>query len=229
MMLLWLKHQKARLWPPCARKPSQAKLPDVVQNVQDDQLLFPSWPPPEPRELISRREFYLERLRRRKYRAPEGVFTDTPLYALYRLYEWLLLDHTVNLRNELELFWWARWPVSSIPDPGDQGSNPERYAVLSCIPALLVESFNERIRLGLRREEPNSILSLEEQLAWAASPEKFETVPEWTRNVPPLENVLHIPLSGVMVPPLAGMDDPDADPAFKEKNILMRKPHIHFI
>lgn len=176
----------------------QAKLyravasPDAKQE-DGDELLFPSWPPPEPRELISRRDFHLNRLRHRRYRAPPGVFTDTPLYALYRLYEWLLLDHTVNLRNELEVFWWARWPVSSIPDPGDQ-SDPERYAVLSCIPSLLVESFNERIRMGLRREEPHSILSIEEQLAWAASPQKLETVPEWTRNVPPLESIFHIPV-----------------------------------
>lgn len=223
-MLHWLGRQKARL----AHKPSSTERLKEENAKQEggEELLFPSWPPPGPRELISRRDFHLSRLHRQRYRAPEGVFTDTPLYALYRLYEWLLLDHTVNLRNELEVLWWTRWPVSSIPDPGDQ-DDPERYAVLSCIPALVVESFNERNRIGLRREEPHSILSIEEQLAWAASPVKLETVPEWTRNVPPLKSVLHIPLGEAGTPPLIGMDEPD--PAFKEKNILMPKPHIHFI
>lgn len=124
--------------------------------------------------MLSRRELYKDRLGYRKYRGPKLVFEDTPLFALYRLYEWIMTGHVINMRNELERFWWARWPVSSIPDPGEQG-DPERYAVLACIPALLVESFNERINLGLRREEPHSILSLEEQLAWAATPKNFGT------------------------------------------------------
>ncbi|KAI1076415.1 hypothetical protein F5B20DRAFT_555978 [Whalleya microplaca] len=197
-------------------------------GARNDKLEFPSWPPPNPREILSRQAFYKERLSHRKYIAPEGIFTDQPLYALYRIYEWIMVDHTINMRNELELFWWKRWPVSSIPDPGEQGDS-ERYAVLSCIPALLVQSFNLRVEQGLRREEPHSILSLEEQLQWAASPKTFETEPPWTDKVPPLKERLHIPHSAPMHPQLESFDDPLASAAFRKKNILIMQPHIHFI
>ncbi|TLD07824.1 hypothetical protein PgNI_10154 [Pyricularia grisea] len=123
------------------------------------------------------------------------------------------------MRNELEMFWWARWPVSSIPDPGEDG-DPERYAVLACITALIVESFNERNKLGLRRAEPHSILSLEEQLAWAATPEVRETEPAWTSNARPLSRVLYIPTGDDNGEEITNLEDPKACPAFKKKNIL---------
>ncbi|OAA54608.1 phosphoesterase [Niveomyces insectorum RCEF 264] len=197
-------------------------------GITDDSLLFPVWPPPNPRYIIAQREMYKERLMQRKFAAPKGVLEDSPLHYLYRIYEWILVGHTINMRNELELFWWKRWPVSNIPDPGEQG-DPERYGVLACIPALLVESFNARIDLGLRREEPHSILSLEEQLRWAATPKKMETLPPWTNNVEPLKELLYIPDTVPTEPQPNSIDDPRADPAFKEKNILILRPHIHFI
>ncbi|OIW32176.1 hypothetical protein CONLIGDRAFT_259294 [Coniochaeta ligniaria NRRL 30616] len=210
----------------CLKQRGKARPRNVVTS--DDESLFPSWPPPNPSELLSQRALQRDRLSRRKYRAPRKVFEDSPLFGLYRLYEWILVDHPINLRNELECFWWARWPVAAIPDPGEQG-DPERYAVLACIPALVVESFNERVRLGLRREEPHSILPLEEQLRWAATPEVFESVPEWTKGVRPLATTLHIPHSQPGLPQLTSLDDPQACLAFREKNILMAQPHIHFI
>ncbi|KAH8689476.1 hypothetical protein BGW36DRAFT_420777 [Talaromyces proteolyticus] len=200
----------------------------AVPSVDSEDLRFPNWPPPNPREILSRREFYRDRMKYRKYRAPMRVFEDSPLYALYRLYEWIMVDHTVNMRNELELFWWNRWPVSSIPDPGENG-DAERYAVLACIPALIVTSFNERINQGLRREEPHSILSAEEQRYWAATPKNYEMEPSWTESVAPLESTLHIPHSQPWSPQLTTLDDPEASPEFKKKNILAIKPHIHFI
>lgn len=118
--------------------------------------------------------------------------------------------------------------VSSIPDPGEQG-DPERYAVLACIPALLVESLNERNRLGMRCDEPHSILSIEEQLQWTATPEVLETEPAWTKDVAPLETLLYIPHGQPEWPELTTLDDDESSPAFKKKKILMMKPHIHFI
>ncbi|KAF5017584.1 hypothetical protein F66182_10474 [Fusarium sp. NRRL 66182] len=194
----------------------------------DEELLFPHWPPPNPREILSQRDAYRDRMRHRKYRAPKGVFQDSSLYALYRIYEWIMAGHTINMRNELELFWWHQGSVSTIPDPGEQG-DPERYAVLSCIPALLVESFNERQRLGMRREEPHSILSIEEQLHWASTPVVLETEPPWTKDVAPLDTVLNIPHDESYGPQLTSLDDPKASVAFKKKNILMMEPHIHFV
>lgn len=52
----------------------------------------------------------------RKYAAPKGKMEDKPLYALYRIYEHIMLDNNIGMRNELELFWWTRWPVADIPD-----------------------------------------------------------------------------------------------------------------
>jgi hypothetical protein len=97
------------------------------------------------------------------------------LFSLYRLYEHLVLNDNVGLRNELEYFWYAKWPVASIPDPEDSSSS--RYAVLSAIPALLVESFNERIKLGLPRKA-DSIVTREELEEYAKEDKVFETVPE---------------------------------------------------
>lgn len=189
---------------------------------------FPTWPPPNPKEILRDRGSYAERFIDRKYHAPKGIFHDQPLFSLYRLYEWIMVGHTVNMRNELELFWWKQWPVSTIPDPLDD--DPERYAVLACIPALIVESFNERIDLGLRREEPHSILSPEEQQRFASSPKNYESVPDWTGTVPSLEELLYIPQEvGLWQEQPTTLDHPQACAIFRQKNILCPKLHIHFI
>lgn len=209
-------------------KPSSTATAEVAKEEEEDEFLFPIWPPINPTEILRRREFYNEAFERRLYRAPEGIFEDSPLYGLYRLYEWIMVDDVINMRNELERFWWNRWPVASIPDPGEQG-DLERYAVLACIPALIVESFNERNEQGLRRAEPSAILSLEEQLYWASTPKVIEIEPQWTDTVPPLETVMHLPHSQPYTAQLTSFDDPDVCPAFRKRNILAIQPHIHFI
>lgn len=206
-----------------ACRPSPRETDDVPPECE-----FPTWPPPNPQEILRDRGSYAERFINRKYHAPKGVFHDQPLFSLYRLYEWIMVGHTVNMRNEIELFWWKRWPVSTIPDPRDD--DPERSAVLACIPALLAESFNERIDLGLRREEPHSILSLEEQERFASSPKNYESVPEWTGTVPALKELLHIPQEvGLWQEQPTTLDHPQACQIFRQKNILCPKLHIHFI
>jgi hypothetical protein len=137
--------------------------------------VFPVFPPPTPEELLAQPNVYRERLFQRIHRVPRGKTEDTPLFSLYRLYEHLVLNDNVGLRNELEYFWYAKWPVASIPDPEDSSSS--RYAVLSAIPALLVESFNERIKLGLPRKA-DSIVTREELEEYAKEDKVFETVPE---------------------------------------------------
>lgn len=153
---------------------------------------------------------------------------DKPLYALYHIYEHIVLDNNIGMRNELELFWWTRLPVSDIPDPEDQ-TDRERYAVLSCIPPLLVESFNQRIDMGLRREEPHSVLSLEEQLQWAATPKNYESVPKWAQTVPALGETLHMPQTIPGEEQLQGLDDLRASQPFKDKNVVLWRPRIHFL
>lgn len=195
---------------------------------QDSPDPFPTFPPPDPRKLLRHREAYASRIRNRQYAAPAGEMEDRPLYALYRIYEHVLLDNNIGMRNEFELFWWARWPVADIPDPGEQVDR-ESHAVLSCIPSLLVESFNQRVDMGLRRGEPHSIMSQEEQLQWAATPKTYESVPKWTETVLPLEEMLHIHHSMPDEAQLQNLDDPRASQPFKDRNVLLWHPHIHFV
>ena len=148
-----------------------------------------------------------------------------PLFALYRLYEHLILNRTIGLRNELERFWFNRWPVSSIPDPHDH-SEPARYTVLACIPTLMVLAFNKRIELGIPRHA-DAIMSLEEIEAYRNEEKVYESVPEWTLKVKSLEEVLKIPHDGGETP--ESFDDERASRQLREKNILCWQPHIYFI
>ncbi|KAL4801960.1 hypothetical protein BDV18DRAFT_164470 [Aspergillus unguis] len=120
---------------------------------------YPVFPPPPPEQLLAHATRYRERLCQRIYRIPKDEPDDTPLFSLYRLYERLVLNDNVGLRNEIEYFFYAKWPVASIPDPQDPSES--RYAMLSAIPALLVEAFNQRIDLGLPRKA-DPIISREE-------------------------------------------------------------------
>src|SRR5277367_1425003 len=50
---------------------------------------YPIFPPPPPQEILLDPEQYWATVSRRKYAAPRGVFKDSSLYALYRLYEYI--------------------------------------------------------------------------------------------------------------------------------------------
>lgn len=110
-MLRWLK------WGPKthASNPPEEDQPDSDtadgttsdEEGKNEELWFPSWPPPNPKEILADRVAYRHRLRFRRYRAPEYVFEDSPLFGLYRLYEWIMADHVINMRNELETFWYV--------------------------------------------------------------------------------------------------------------------------
>lgn len=104
--------------------------------------------PQTPRELIARRDIYEIPILHRRINRDE----DEPLAALYRTYEHLVLDQHIQLRNEIEAFWWhPHWPVKDIPDPRVQDSDPERLTCLACITKLFCVAFNERIELGMPR------------------------------------------------------------------------------
>jgi hypothetical protein len=185
---------------------------------------YPVFPPPTPEELLAQPNVYRKGLFRRVHRTPKGKEEDTPLFSLYRLYEHLTLNDNVGLRNELEYFWYATWPVASIPDPKD--SSTSRCAVLSAIPALLVESFNKRIDLGLPRKA-DSIITREELEQYHKEEKVFESVPAWTTQVARLEETLVIPHDNDEV--LASFEDERASAQLAAKNILHWQPHIHFI
>lgn len=185
---------------------------------------YPVFPPPTPEELLAHPNVHRERLFKRVHRIPKGESEDTPLFSLYRLYEHLALNDNVGLRNEIEYFWYAKWPVASIPDPHDASAS--RYAVLSAIPALLVESFNQRIELGLPRKA-DAIISREELEQYQKEDRIFESVPEWTSKVARLEETLVIPHENSEV--LESFADERASAQLAAKNILHWQPHIHFV
>jgi hypothetical protein len=203
---------------------SASPAPEVFQFQPD---LYPIFPPAPPRDLIDRHNDHLKALRKRSFAAPKGETEDRPSFVLYQLYEHILLDNIIGMCNKIEAFWWTKTPVSDIPDPQDE-AEPERYAVLSCILALLVESFNQRIEMGLRREA-HSLMSQEKREVWAATPKILETVPHWVAKVAPLKVMLHIPHRMDGDSELETLDDQRASPPFKEKNILIWNPHIHFM
>lgn len=184
----------------------------------------PVFPPPTPEELLADPNFYRQRLFQRLYRTPKGILEDTPLFSLYRFYEHLVLNDNIGLRNEIEYFWYAKWPVASIPDPQDPCES--RYAVLSAIPALFVESFNQRIDLGLPRKA-DPIISREELEQYQKEDKIFESAPEWTKQVARLEETLVIPHDNGEA--LGSFDDERASAQLAAKNVLHWQPHIHFI
>jgi hypothetical protein len=148
---------------------------------------------------------------------------DRPIDSLYRLYEDIVEDWSIELRNEIEYFWSQhQWAVSGIPDPEDM--DPARYAILAVIPSLLAQAFNGNIALGLPRDAPAIISDFEEL---KSRPQILEKEPEWCKHVPPLEHTLALPNDEGQS--LDSTDDERASPEFLTKNILTWVYHIYFI
>lgn len=188
---------------------------------------FPVFPPPTPQEILDNRAEYWTRLKARKFAAPRGVLKDTSLFALYRLYEYILVDQVRPYRDALEAFWRVEsWVVRDIPDPEDP--DPARYAFLAGCTYLLVRCFNERVKLGLRRDMP-SLLTTDEAEELKNVPvhlREYEEVPDWAVKAAPVEDLLSIPTEDGTT--LDGRDDERADVDFLAKNILLWTPHIYF-
>ena len=148
---------------------------------------------------------------------------DTPSASFYRLYEFFVLDWNVQFRNELEYFCSMHpdWSISALPDPAD--ADPARYATLAVLARLMCDSFNRRIELGLPRNAPAIIQDFEEL---QARPKVHEQLPEWAQRVPALQERIFIPDSQGNAP-VEG--DEDISEKFREMNIIVRMPHIHFI
>lgn len=205
---------------------------EVSNPQKEDPSSYPQFPPPPPHDLLANRAHFTNLLNKRKYLTPPGQ-QDNSLYSLYRLYEALVLDDNIGLRNEIEYFWRRHsWSLCDIPDPHDD--DPARYAVLACIPHLLVLAFNNNIELGLPRDAP-AIMTQDQVDECRRREKKWEKVPEWVDKVPPLKETLKIPhkkevyVENNEYVVLESMDDPDASEPFREKNILIIRPHIYFI
>ncbi|OAS99466.1 uncharacterized protein BDCG_16152 [Blastomyces dermatitidis ER-3] len=78
---------KARAWD---KKPSAS--PAASQEYEPIPEDYPIFPPPPPEEIIKDLQRYSSIVALRKYAAPRGIFQDSSLYTLYRLYEYFVLD-----------------------------------------------------------------------------------------------------------------------------------------
>lgn len=148
---------------------------------------------------------------------------DTPLAALYRLYEYFVAGNLTGLRNEVEDFFnQPTWAVGDIPDPQDP--DPERYAILAVLPYYLAHAFNRLIQRGLPRGCPAIITSMEEETELRDRSKVLEEEPEWVKNVPRLEKVLVIPCRDGSTP---GKDARCA--RFMALNIISEPPYVVFV
>ncbi|EXJ82595.1 hypothetical protein A1O3_06408 [Capronia epimyces CBS 606.96] len=120
-------------------------------------------------------------------RIPLFRLRDTSLCALYRLYEDLCSNDLIMMGYECEYFFFHKepsWRLSPIPDPKD--SDPVRYAVLASLVEALVDAFNWRLKLGLRRDKS---IDESEQRDINFQPEE---PPAWTAAVQPLKETLDL-------------------------------------
>lgn len=189
---------------------------------------YPNFPPARPQEILDNRGKWLQLIRRRGFFGPRGDEQDQPIYALYRLYEHILLDNNIGIRNELESFWMHDdWPVSDIPDPGEHiCHDPQTYAVMAGVVLLMLESYNEKIESGMPRDTP-SILGPEDiERIKALTSKCYETAPAWVSRVAPLAEPLIIADEFGHVP--TGPDEPKISDEFLQKNVLAFQPHIYF-
>lgn len=181
--------------------------------------------PLPPRELLANRVMVEVPLLRRKVDRSH----DSPLAALYRIYEHLVLDQHIEIRNEIEAFWWQQdWAVRAIPDPQDP--HPERLACLACIPKLMCLAFNKRIELGLPRTAP-PIFTFDQLDTWKTEERKYEQEPDWVARVPRLAKTLAIPHWDNERRDFVALDSFDDIRASSEcaaMNVLIWRPHVHF-
>ncbi|KAG7089405.1 hypothetical protein E1B28_011093 [Marasmius oreades] len=150
-------------------------------------------------------------------------YADTPTAAFYRIYEFLVTNHNIHFRNELEYFCCSHpnWSISSLPDPKDP--DPLRYAILAVLTKLMCDSFNRRIGLGLPRDAPAII---EDFAELEARPKVYEEPPEWAKRVQALPEKVFIPnVEGKKL----DEDHEDVSEEFKAMNIIVQMPHIHFV
>lgn len=199
-------------------------------------LAYPEVLPQSPRAIVANIKVYTAHVIARRtqkrnlvtYNASEG-----PLEALYQLYELLLLDRRQEIQMAAKnIFYNYSWTIAEIQNPADDPDR-ERYTVLACMLHLLVKTFNENIAAGVFRDTPAHLVPGEKMaLRRCTTKVKFEAVPKWAQNVPPLENMLVIPYckyqDGQSYHVLRNWADERACINFKTKKILLWEPNMNW-
>ncbi|KIM46939.1 hypothetical protein M413DRAFT_440502 [Hebeloma cylindrosporum] len=124
---------------------------------------------------------------------------DNPAASFYRLYQFLVIDWTIQFRNELEYFWGqASWALATLPDPlGDSkdsnsGSSEARIrkAVMAGLTRIMKKAYNRLISEGLSRDAPPMVDDWEEL---RARPRVLEEIPKWAEEMGRIEPGVDIP------------------------------------
>lgn len=177
-------------------------------------------PSPTPLEVLARPQIGLEYLYRDgHYHQLRSIwlFTvrDTPIRSLYRLCVSVSSQEQGEIMLESSYFWRHRdWSMQDIPDPRDP--DPVRYAMLASLVEEMVEAFNYKIGLGLRRgieiyRSDYHALAREEN-------KPFEVCPEWALRVPALGDLVNF-----------GREGDQGTPTFRKRNIIADASQLHNI
>ncbi|PPQ69045.1 hypothetical protein CVT26_003754 [Gymnopilus dilepis] len=167
---------------------------------------YPLPPPLSVQELLNDPDLILRRRQNElNYVALRQIqrfcLRDTPLRSLYRLYESVVTANEDELMQESQ-YWFHRqsqWLLVDIPDPQDP--DPIRYAILASLVEALVHSFNQKIRIGLRRGITNKKPLLIVEFRNEPDP-PFENCPSWCKQVGPLSHQLDLdPRYNTTIPP----------------------------
>ncbi|PGH16866.1 hypothetical protein AJ79_01510 [Helicocarpus griseus UAMH5409] len=188
---------------------------------------FPSWlyPVPEPvpaKEMLGNvslmmaRRNHIVTLRN----IPVWRSRDTSLRSLYRLYEAMAAGEYAPIGQEVEYFWYQsrkRWELHMIENPRDP--DPIRYAILACLAEELVNAFNWRLSLGMRRNHRHILRETEEE---PYPPYEPVLGPSWTKDVPPLsrEDLLGLPWGYVNDEGKLVLEDDGKSEVFAGRNIV---------
>lgn len=126
---------------------------------------------------------------------PIWQWRDTPQRSFFRLYEAFCAADDPCISYEAEYFWKRsepEWQLRLLADPVEYGcADPEQYAVMASLVEDLVDAFNWRLELGLRRDGNHSYRRLDS--GRAPMPFEPESCPQWTKKASPLDErlVLH--------------------------------------
>lgn len=126
---------------------------------------------------------------------PIWQWRDTPQRSFFRLYEAFCAADDSCISYEAEYFWKRaepEWQLHLLADPLDYGcTNPEQYAVMASLAEDLVDAFNWRLGLGLRRDGDHTYRRLD--TGRSPSPFKSEASPRWAKKAVRLDErlVLH--------------------------------------
>ena len=121
---------------------------------------------------------------RHQFEIPLFRARDTSLRSLYRLHDDICAGNLLLMGYECEYMFRQgskRWLISQIPDPKD--SDPVRYAVLASLVEALVDVFNWRLELGIRRGGLPC-----DQSEGRATNFVREAIPMWTQTVPAIDH-----------------------------------------